>query len=115
METALLGPKVELGRTSGNQQDKANSVNQHDEISDMAPACLFCGSVGVGVGGRLGAFRKGTVASDSILSGRKLLPSSCHDARHFILSLCAFGAFQSAAPVLELRGSESMLVCAQAL
>ena len=103
-----MGRKVGLGRISGNHHGKANSVKQPDRDSDMAPASLFSSPVG----GRVGAFRKGTVASDSILSGRKLLPSSCHDAGHFILSLCAF---QSAAPVLELRGSESMLVCAQAL
>ena len=72
METALLGPKVELGRTSGNQQDKANSVNQHDEISDMAPACLFCGSVGVGVG-EVG-LRKGTMSSASTSLWEKAAP-----------------------------------------
>ena len=41
------------------------------------------------------------------LSGRKLSPSSCLDARHFRFSLCAPGAFQAATLVLELRGSKS--------
>ena len=48
----------------------------------------------------------------TFLSGRKLSPSSCLDARYFSSSLCATGAFQAATPVLELRGSESeQVVC----
>ena len=46
----------------------------------------------VSVGGR---FRKGTMASAQL------------DARHFSSSLYATGAFQAAALVQELRGSES--------
>ena len=42
-----------------------------------------------------GMFSKGTMASAHL------------DARHFSFSLYATGAFQVAAPVLELRGSES--------
>ena len=49
----------------------------------------------------------GSVALPTFLSGRKLSPSSCLDARHFSSSLFAPGAFQTATPVLELRGSES--------
>ena len=43
----------------------------------------------------------------TFLSGRKLFPSSCLDARHFGFPQHATGAFQAATPVLELRGSES--------
>ena len=43
----------------------------------------------------------------ALLSGRKLPPSSHPDARQFSSSLYVSGAFQSAAPVLEHRGSES--------
>ena len=42
-----------------------------------------------------GRFRKGTMAS------------ACLDARHFSFSLYTTGAFPAAAPVLEVRGSES--------
>ena len=64
-------------------QGGANSVSQVDGVSDMAPACQFCG----------GGFRKGTMASAHL------------DARHFSVCLCTTGAFQAATPVLELRGS----------
>ena len=47
----------------------------------------------------------GTMASN-FLSGRKLSPSSCMDARHFSVSLYATVAFQAATLVMELRGSE---------
>ena len=43
----------------------------------------------------------------AFLSGRKLSPSSCLGARHFSFSQYTTGAFQAAALVLELRGSES--------
>ena len=43
----------------------------------------------------VGEFRKGTMASAGL------------DARHFSSSLYTTGAFQSATPRLELRGSES--------
>ena len=43
----------------------------------------------------------------TFLSGIKLSPSSCLDARHFMSSLYATDAFQAATPVLELRGRES--------
>ena len=69
----------------------------------MAPACRFYGSLEKG-------FRKRTVASAHFLSGRKLSASSHLDAIHFSFSLYATGAFQAAASVLELRGSESRLV-----
>ena len=42
-----------------------------------------------------------------VLSGRKLPPSSCPDARHFSSSPYATGVFQAATLVLEPRGSES--------
>ena len=47
----------------------------------------------------------------AFLSGRKLSPSSCPDARHFSSSLYDTGAFQAATLVLELRGSKSESVC----
>ena len=43
----------------------------------------------------------------AFLSGRKLSPSSCLDARHFSSFLYATSAFQAAILVLELRVSES--------
>ena len=43
----------------------------------------------------------------AFLSGRKLPPSSCLDARHFSSSLYVTGVFQVATPVLELRGTAS--------
>ena len=43
----------------------------------------------------------------TFLSGRRLSPSSCLDARYFSSSLYATVAFQAATLVLELRGSES--------
>ena len=70
----------------------ANSVCQVDGVSDMAPACQFCGSVE-------GWFRIGTMAS------------ACLYARHFSFSLYTTGVyttgvFQVATPVLELRWNE---------
>ena len=50
---------------------------------------------------------KGQWPLPTFLSGRKLSPSSCLDARHFNSSLCATVVFQAATPVLELRRSES--------
>ena len=66
-------------RASGSIQGGVNSVNQVDEVSDMAPACQLCGSVG-------GGLRKGTMASAHL------------DGRHFSFSLYATGAFQAATP-----------------
>ena len=43
----------------------------------------------------------------AFLTGRKLSPSSCLDARHFSSSLHVTGDFQAATPLLELRGNES--------
>ena len=80
-----MGPQVGWDGVSGDLQGGANSVSQVDGVSDMAPACQFCG----------GGFRKGTMAS------------TCLDVKHFSFSLCAtqLDAFQAATPVLELRGS----------
>ena len=50
---------------------------------------------------------KGGWPLPAFLSGRKLSPSSYLDARYFSSSLYATGAFQTATPVVELRGSES--------
>ena len=41
----------------------------------------------------------------------QLSPNSLLDARYFSSSLYATGAFQTATPVLELRGSQSKSVC----
>ena len=65
-ESSLDGPI----RVSGDLQGRPNSVSRVDGVLDMATAC----SVG-------GGFRKGTVASVRL------------DARHFILSQYATGAF----------------------
>ena len=74
-----------------------DSVTQVDGVSEMASACQLCG----------GRAQKGTMASAAFLSGRKLSPSSCLDARHFSSSLYATGAFQAVASLLELRVSKS--------
>ena len=50
---------------------------------------------------------KGQWPLPAFLSGTKLSPSSCFDARHFSSLLYVTGAFQAATPVLDLRGSES--------
>ena len=84
-------------RVSGDFQGRANNFSQVEGVSDMSSTCHLCGSVDRG-------FRKGTMA---FLSGRKLSPSSCLDARHFSSSPYATGAFQVATPVLELRGTAS--------
>ena len=51
---------------------------------------------------------KGQWPLPNFLSWRKLFSSSCLDARHFSSSMYATGAIQAAAPLLELRGSESV-------
>ena len=51
----------------------------------------------------------------TFLSGRKLSPNSCLDARHFSPSLYPTGAFQAPTLVLELRRSESEYVRVWAL
>ena len=50
----------------------------------------------------------------ALLSGIKL-PKSHPDVGQFSFSLYVSDAFQAAAPVLELRGSESKRVCVWAL
>ena len=76
------------GAVSGDLQGRSNSVIQIDRVSDMAPACRFCGSA-------VGRLRKGTMASAS------------PNVRYFSLSQHATGALQAATPGLEVRGSES--------
>ena len=49
---------IRWGRASGNHQGRTKSVGHVDGLSDVAPACWFCGSVG-------GRLRKGVVASAS--------------------------------------------------
>ena len=62
-------------------------------------ALWFCGGGGE-------ASEKGQWHLPTYLSRRKLSPSSHLDARHYIFSLYATGAFQAATLVLELRESE---------
>ena len=50
---------------------------------------------------------KGQWLLPTFLSGRKLSPTSCLDARHFGSFLYVTGVFQAATLVLELRESES--------
>ena len=77
-------------------QGRANSVSQVDGVSDMA-------SMSVGSVALWGRVQR---KDNAFLSGRKLSPSSCMDARHFSVSLYATVAFQAATLVMELRGSE---------
>ena len=93
-----MGLEVGWDVVSGDLQGGANSVNQVDRVSDMAPSCLFCGSV-------WGGFRKGMMASALLFIWEKAIPQL--DAGHFSSSLYTTGAFQAASLVLELRGSES--------
>ena len=96
LETAWMGLKVGWGGLSGNHQGGANSVSQVGRGSAMLLACQLCG---VGL-------RKGTMASAStFLLSESSLPSSFRsDARQFISYPNVPGAFQSAAPVPQLRG-----------
>lgn len=42
LETAWVGPKVELGRGSENHQSGTNHNRQANGESDMAPVCWLC-------------------------------------------------------------------------
>ena len=64
---------------------------------------LLAGSVALWKGGS----EESQWPLSTFLSGRQLAPTSHLDARHFISSLYATGAFQATTLVLELRGSES--------
>ena len=79
-----------------------NSVSQVDGVSDMAPACQLCDSVG-------GGLRKGTMAIAHLFVWEKAVPypHSHLDTRPFSSSLYATGAFQAAPQVLERRWTES--------
>ena len=69
----------------------------------MAPACYLCGSVALlGEGSEMEQW-----TLPAFLSGRKLSPSSCSDARRFTSSPYATGASQAATLMLEPRGSLS--------
>ena len=52
---------------SGDLQGRANSVSQVERVSDMAPACHLCDSVG-------GGFRKGIMASAYLSVWEKVVP-----------------------------------------
>ena len=54
--TVWVGPQFAWDRVSGDLQGETNSVSQVDGVSDRAPTCQICGSVGRGP-------RKGTMAS----------------------------------------------------
>ena len=76
-------------------------MNQVDGVSDMV--LLLCGSVWWRVQKR----DNGLCLASGVLSGRKLSPSTCLDARHFSISPYATGTLPVAAPVLEPRQRES--------
>ena len=42
LKTAWVGLKVGWGRALGNNQGKANRVNQVDGVSDVVPTCPLC-------------------------------------------------------------------------
>ena len=86
MENSLLTAWVGL-QVRWDPPGRANHVNQVDGVSNMAPACQLCGSVGRGL-------RKGTMAS------------AHPNARHISSSLYATGALHAAIPTPGLR-SES--------
>ena len=98
LKTAWASPRVGRGGASGNHQGGGNSVSQVDEASDMAPTCPLCGSR---------AQKRNNGLCQHFCVGEKLSPSSRPDARHCSSSLYVSGAFQAAALVLELSGSES--------
>ena len=106
LETTWVSPKIGRGRVSGNHQSGANSMRQVDGVSYMA---LPAGSVGEG------ELKKRTMAFASTSIWEKAAPSSHPDAGQFISSLYVSGTFQAAATMLELRRSESELVCVNPL
>ena len=75
LETAWVILKVGWARTSRNHQGGSNCVSQAHGVSNMVLTWQLCGSVS-------GGLRKGTIASASILSGRKMSPSTCSETRH---------------------------------
>ena len=87
---AWISLKVGWGWASGNHQGGANSVSQVHRVSDTAVACQLCQG-------------EESEKEPRLLSGRKLPLSSYPHTRHFSSSLYGF---PSAAPVLELRGSD---------
>ena len=98
LEIARVGSKVGWTSASGNHHSGANSISQIDGDSDMLSSCELC----MGEGSE-----KKQWPLPTLLSGRKLPPSSHPDARQFSSSLYDSDAFQSAAQELGLRGSES--------
>ena len=92
---------VGWGRASGSRLGRATRVSQVDGVSDMLS--LLCGSVW----GRAQKGGNGCCQASGVLSGKKLSPGIYPDARHFSFSLCATGALQAAALMLEPKESES--------
>ena len=103
LETAWVGLKVGWGRASGNHQGRANIMNQVDGVSDMAPmaqpALWLC-------------WRRAQRRNNGLCQ-HFCLGDSCSKALILMLynsvppHMSLSGAFQSAAPELDLRGSES--------
>ena len=92
LETVWVGPKVGLGRASGNHQSGANNVRQVDGVSVTVPACLLCGSVG-----------EGTMAPASTSVWEKAATSFHTGARQFSSFSCLC-CLSMCCPMLELRG-----------
>lgn len=92
-------PQDEWKEVSGSLQCRANRVNQVDGDSRYG-ACLPASSV-------RGGLSKGTMVSASTSLWGKLPLHPRSEARQFDLSPYIPGAFQTAAPMLEFRGSES--------
>ena len=77
-------------------------MNQVDAVADMVSP--FCGSVS----GRARKRDNGQCLASGVLSRRKLSPSIHPVARQFSFSPHVTGVPQAAAPMLELRGSDSV-------
>ena len=90
-KSSLGGPVNSVGQSLRGLQRRANSISQVDGISDMVPACQLCA----------GRTEKGQWSLPTSLSPALTLMTDTSFS-----ALYATGAFQSATPVMELRGDE---------
>lgn len=101
LEAAWVGLKVWVDKASRNHHGQINSVNKVDGDSDRMPTYWLWGGAQ--------AYQRNNGLFQH-LRERYHCPSSHPGTGKFNFSPCASGAFQAAASVLELRGSEFMEV-----
>ena len=109
LKTVWVAPEVEWGRAAGNYQGGANSVSQVDGVSEMAPACWPCGS--------LGRAPKGIAASviTSVWGKAAPTPAFAPMPGNSVPSHMSLVPFSLLPPALELREGESQHVSEWAL